>query len=155
MLNTQTDVLLKILMLSCKHVENHTYSYREILLSHVNKSFSNRFSFFLMALLLKEISHYVICVYTENSLTVRCLRFRYGTTACCARRSDSTLLIGRNSSALWLTVVEGVFFVSNTWLSSSVQLKMLCSFTLKKYRFDQCVIIFTLWWFYRVYILHI
>lgn len=26
---------------------------------------------------------------------------------------------------------------------------------LKKYRFDQCVIIFTLWWFYRVYILHI
>lgn len=109
MLNTHIDVLLKILMLSCKHVENHTYSSREILLSPVNKSSSNRFSFFLMALLLLEISHYVICVYTENSLIVRCLRFQYGTTACCARRYDSTLLIGRNSSALWLTVVEGVF----------------------------------------------
>lgn len=32
---------------------------------------------------------------------------------------------------------------------------MLCSFTFIKNRFNQCVIIFTLWWFYWVYILHI
>lgn len=32
---------------------------------------------------------------------------------------------------------------------------MLCSFTFIKNRFNQCVIIFTLCWFYQVYILHI
>lgn len=32
---------------------------------------------------------------------------------------------------------------------------MLCSFTFIKNRFNQCVIIFMIWWFYRVYILHI
>lgn len=46
MLNIYIDVLLKILMFFCKYVENYIYSYREILLSFVNKSFSNRFFFF-------------------------------------------------------------------------------------------------------------